>query len=279
MLCAHHPHVEAAWECRDCGRAWCDPCAKQVGEQHEGWLRASCACGCLLRSRRTRRLFTGREDLTELARRTFTSEGASAALACAIPSVIPSVGGWISSAAVAAAYFIIVDHVGRSRDGFPMLTEGVGDIDELRSAAIKGVAVAGVAFAPLAIYTSGSVLKPSDLLDSPISLLLILLPLLYMPAAILALVVTRSPLGALWPVAWFRIVSGAPSLYAELVGLFAVSAIAWWLCNVSIVAVFGTIPLIGTLLAGAISNMLLFTQACFVGEFLRRSGHTFATHQ
>jgi hypothetical protein len=220
-----------------------------------------------------RRALAGSEGFTASARLALTSDGIGAAFACAVPHVIPTIGGWNSNAAAAAAYLVIVDHLGHSGEGFPILTEGVGDFDELRRAALKAFAVAGVTLAPLGAYLLGAGIGFSELHEfRGIMLLFVLPPLAYAPAAILAVVVTGSASGALWPVIWFRIVSSAPSSYARLLAVFIPLGIAWCLCNVAATALVGRIPILGALLIGSVSNVILFAQASVVGGFLRANG-------
>jgi hypothetical protein len=214
------------------------------------------------------------EDFLDVVKRPLSIDGFLTAMGCALPAAIPMLPfrNWISSAAVAAYYFVIVDHIGRSRDGFPGASDATDDLDALKSAIFRGLCCWVAAMIPLLLYLfafGGTLL---ELLASPgTGLLLLLLPLLYLPAVILAVVITQSWFAAFWPIAWVQIVSRAPARYAILVALYVGFGIAWWITTLVMANALGGIPFIGPLLIGTAANLLLFMQACVIGGFLRRN--------
>jgi hypothetical protein len=88
---------------------------------------------------------------------------------------------------------------------------------------------------------------------------------------VLTVTITNSTVGAVWPVAWARIIARAPASYALLVALFVGSIVAWWLGSWAAAATLGRVPLLGGLLVVTVDNLLAFAQAALVGGFLRRN--------
>lgn len=94
--------------------------------------------------------------------------------------------------------------------------------------------------------------------------------LLYLPAAILSIVITQSIGGAIWPVAWVRIMARLGTNYFKLVGIFILSTALWWIGGLLIGKIVSPVPLIGGLVAGTARTLLIFLQATFLGGFLRK---------
>jgi hypothetical protein len=107
------------------------------------------------------------------------------------------------------------------------------------------------------------------------ALALLVAGMLYMPAVLIAVVLTGSTLGALYPVAWIQIIRRAPASYARLVALFALSLVAYFCFTVLSQLAAGWIPFLGDMLVGTVANLLLFVQAVIVGAFLRRHAEEF----
>jgi hypothetical protein len=236
------------------------------------------ACDGVLAPYHVERVLEGREDLVDLLRRPFSREGAFAALCCAVPGALPIRSlAWAGTAAVWAYYFVIVRHLGDSRDGFPGPT-AAGDLGELKTAAGQGLAVWLISFLPRAAYVAASGFDATDLgawtaldIDLPANPVWTLLPMLYVPAAVIAVALGRSAVNAFWPVAWARVVAAAPGQYARLVALFALCAVAQWGARLAGGPTVGLVPVLGPLAVGTASNLALFAQAAFAGGYVRRN--------
>jgi hypothetical protein len=104
--------------------------------------------------------------------------------------------------------------------------------------------------------------------------MLVLAGQLYMPAAVLAVTLTSSTLGALWPVAWIKIIARAPAAYAYF-------ALVWigslMLGIVLVIALALQLPrtAIGYFSEGLVWCMFWFAQAVLVGNFIRENAQAF----
>jgi hypothetical protein len=92
----------------------------------------------------------------------------------------------------------------------------------------------------------------------------------YLPAVLVTVVLTGSTLGALYPVAWVRIVARAPRSYAFLLLFFAGAVVAAALLFAAANRLFGALPLVGDWLTYTLLLVLAFAQASLVGGFLHR---------
>ena len=232
------------------------------------------SCGGLLKEVAAKSVLPVGEDFLDVVKRPLSIDGFLTAMGCALPAAIPFLPfrNWISSAAVAAYYFVIIDHIGRSRDGFPGASDAVDDFDSLKTAIFRGICCWIAALIPLLLYLfvfGGTLL---DLIANPgLIFVFVLVPQLYLPAVVLAVVITQSWFAAFWPVAWVQIVSRAPGRYIALVGLYVLFGVCWYLASVMLTASLGGVPFLGPLLTGTVTNMVVFMQACVVGGFLRRN--------
>lgn len=287
MDCARHPGVEAFRECARCGAAHCPDCVRKVG-QGGSFLEACVHCDGLLRVSQTR-VAPQSTELAELIRRPFTVEGLTLAVALAVPAWargLPGLGtifGVIYLAAISGAYFMTVDHVGRGRPGLPGPSDHDFDWWETAVTAARGMICLVLVALPTVIYVVHVAFRAAADDTPPLDLAalrfrvagLLALGLCYVPAAIVAVVVSDSTIAALWPVAWVRVILRAPASYALLVVLFLGAYVAWSLGTAVADRTLGVIPLVGSLLATSVSNLLLLTQAVLVGHFLRRNADAF----
>jgi hypothetical protein len=207
--------------------------------------------------------------VADLLKRPFRWEALITATAIAVPvwlaGYIPFAGGIVSSVGFAAAvayYFQVVDHVGRKRDGMPD-PSGVEDWGDVRRLSQRGLLCMLVGFAPFLIWRF-----TSDDTAMSTGLLWLVVGQLYMPAALLTVVITGSTAGALWPVAWAQIITRAPLQYLLLVGLYLVSIVVGFFANGFLRSELSIIPVAGTLIALTLERVLWFTQAALVGGFL-----------
>ncbi|MBI2892230.1 MAG: hypothetical protein HYY06_01670 [Deltaproteobacteria bacterium] len=218
------------------------------------------------------------ESLLGDLRRPFTLAGLAVAVALAMPELLtslPMVGGAfrvVYLAALSGYYFRIVEHVGRGREGLPGPSDAFEDAWTLIRDVARGVVCALVALAPIIVWLvldrrAGEMLERGSL--APLALVFIGLALA--PAAILGVVLTRSTIGAVWPVTWIRIVSRAPISYLRLVALFLAAGVVWATVGRLASLLFGRIPFLGEALEATALNLVVFLQAALVGGFVRRN--------
>lgn len=278
MSCARHPQAEAFRRCTRCGAAHCDECVRKV-KAGLGFLEVCSQDGCDGPLETVYAAVAGPSEslLTDL-RRPFTLSGLAMAVALAAPELLsglPMAGGIFHAiyfAALSGYYFRIVDHVGQGRQGLPGPSDGFEDMWTLIRDVLKANLCFLVALVPLIVWLIltprvGHLLASGSL--API--VPILVGLAIVPAAVLGVVLTRSTIGAIWPVAWIRIIARAPIAYLRLVGLFLAAGVVWMLVGRLTGLLFGRIPFFGNWLVATAIDIVVFLQATLVGGFLRRN--------
>jgi hypothetical protein len=278
--CAVHPGEHATRECTRC-QAWhCSACVRTVAV-HGSSLEACAHCDGLLKSA-PELVQPAQEELPELLRRCLTADSLLMALALAVPAwiarlpflgIIAALLNLVYWSAVLGYYFRVIDHIGRGRPGLPGPADtATDDYGAMVATVLRGFLCALVAGVPAFLWLALGGHEPGDLVSRPLVLLgLLLCGLCYLPAAILAVVLTDRTVAAAWPPAWVAIATRAPTSYARLVALFFASTVVWWLANLVAAFFLGRIPLFGGLLCTATSNLVLFAQATLVGGFVRRN--------
>lgn len=275
MVCGSHPRATATRQCTRCRRLWCQLCVKQLTVR--GKLLELCArCNAPLADP-TDAAPAPPPDYAELVRRPFSVDGLITAAAIALPMALGFVPGFgdllklAGYAALVAYYFQTIAFVGEGGDGLPGPSD-VGDtaVQMLRTV-LKGWLCIIVGTAPYLLWH----FLGHDAGGAPVALALLVAGMTYLPAVLIAVVLTGSTLGALYPIAWVQIIARAPSSYARLVGIFALSIVAFAGATLVVTLAAGFIPLVGSWIVGTIENLLLFAQAALVGGFLRRHAHDF----
>jgi hypothetical protein len=221
-------------------------------------------------------------ELHDLLTRPFSWEGIVLALGLAFGewlSWVPAIGELLRLGAMAAlvtSYFQIIDHVGRGRPGLPGPSDTVEDLGGVMATALRGCVCIALGALPMLVYVHlfrhGA---PLHHVDAAIVLGLWCLGMLYMPAVLLAIVLTQSTAAAFWPPSWIAIARRAPRSYARLVALFLLAVVAYGLWTLVTSALIGWLPILGSLVVGTGANLILFVQASLVGGFLRRHAELF----
>lgn len=282
MQCVTHPSAPAARQCSRCQRAWCAVCIKQLSVA--GQLLEVCAkCNAPLVAPSA---IVARPDYdaVELARRALTFESAISAAGLALPLLVSGFVSWIPGmgwftllmalvyyGTLVGYYFQIIAYVGEGRAGLPGPSDLLDDHWSLLWMSLRGGLCLFVAAVP---YAAAYTLLPSPP-GPPATLLLFALGLVYLPAALVSVVLTDSTLGALYPVAWLQVISRAPASYLRLVALFWATLAAFALFNRLLAPLLTGVPIAGQFLAAFAANLLWFAQACLVGGFLRRHASDF----
>jgi len=275
MVCVSHPRATATRQCTRCRRLWCPLCVKQLnvrGKLLELCTRCSAPLGEPAAAGPP-----APPDYAQLVRRPFTVDGLITATAIALFIAL----GWVPGfgdllklagyAALVAYYFQIIAFVGDGGDGLPGPADAGDTPVAMLKTVLRGWLCIIVGTAPYLVWH----LAGHDAGGKPVALALLVAGMTYLPAVLIAVVLTGSTLGALYPIAWAQIIARAPASYARLVGIFALSIVAF--AGVTLVASLaaGFIPLVGSWIVGVIENLLLFAQAALVGGFLRRHAHDF----
>jgi hypothetical protein len=264
--CRVHAEVMATRQCTGCDATWCDHCGTTVGPR-----KACPDCGHVLERCDAGEMSIDRA-LGDAARRLFTMEGLTTSAAIAVVYALAAYS-WplllIYFSALASYYFVIVRHVGDGKDGMPGPTDTVDDWTETVSFAIRGVLCALVGFAPVILY-----LVYGSSVDHITVLGLLAIGQLYMPAAILAVAVSNSTFGAIWPVAWVQIISRAPDRYARFAFVWLGSVIAGFGLSLA-TAILLPPNIIGAYGAGLVWCLYWFGQAVLVGHFLQQNRSRF----
>jgi hypothetical protein len=273
MRCVQHAATKATFQCTSCQRAYCGLCVKQltIGERVlDVCDRCKAPLGPVLQR------FRPSPSLTNLLSRPLSVEGLITAAAlgwlAAALGWMPGIGTFISFAcyaALVAYYFQIITHIGNGKEGLPGPSDAMHSLGEMWRQTIRGWICVFAATLPFMVWNN--ILHDGDRIASPpIAFLLLAMGLLYLPAAIVCVVLTDSGFGALYPVAWLEVMKRAPASYARLVGLFIVSLAVLWLISVTGDATLGRVPFVGHFAVRLAVNLGLFAQAALVGGFLMR---------
>jgi hypothetical protein len=264
--CARHPGVAALQQCATCRRTWCNGCMLRVTLDHHTSLGCP-MCKTPLGPIDRTSIARATPPLLDLLARPLRLEPLLTTFAIAVPvalSFLPGVGDYLAILGFAAAvayYFQIIDHIGRGEPGMPEPMHVIEDPRDIFWLSLRGILCIAVGAAPfLVVYFRAH----------EISLLWLAVGQLYMPAVLLAIVITGSTAAALWPIAWIQIASRAPLEYFFLVVLYLASIVGAFFAH-GMVEVFARIPFAGTLLGLLLERLLWFTQAALVGGFLARN--------
>jgi hypothetical protein len=277
MRCIAHSSAKAIKQCTSCQRGYCGLCVKQltIGDRV---IEICSACKARLGPVTT--LIRPSPSLRDLLARPLSLEGLITAGAISILDAalgwMPGIGRFIRlacTAALVAYYFQIIAHIGDGKEGLPGPSDAVEDLGEMRRQTFRGWLCVFAASLPLVIWTHfihDGVPPPM-----PTLFLLVGLGLLYLPAAIVCVVLTSSSWGALYPIAWVQVIARAPASYLKLVVLFLLSlAVLGFLSTVGGMAI-GWIPFVGTFAVKTVVALALFAQAALVGGFLMRHAQDF----
>lgn len=289
MQCFWHPSVPATQVCERCQRWHCAACVRHL-KAGRGELEVCGLPGCdgLLRVGAVV-LEPWPDELRRLARLPFTREGVLTALAISIPIFVESlpllgaIGGALEIiflAALGGYYFLLVDHLGRGREGLPGPSDTMGEFGSMMRMLLRGVGCLFLGGLPLVAWRVHVGFHESPTLEThPFTILgLEALGHTYVPAIILAIVITEQESALFWPPLWFQIAARAPREYLQLVGWFLLSLLAWWLASMAGRFALGGIPLLGPWLAESVSTLFLLLQATLVGAFLHRHRSEFTDH-
>ncbi|MDI3286012.1 hypothetical protein [Polyangium sp. 15x6] len=269
--CQAHPGTSATHACTQCGALHCTPCLKLfVTEQNPRPLTMCPRCGALA-SPLPEPERPEREDFALALRRPFDEEGMLLLAALAVPywlTAIPvaSISTFfnvIYLGTLSAAYFQIVEHVGRDAPGLPFSASFTSRWDLFLSF-LRGLVCVLGGFWPALL---SAILLPGNVW---LTLALTLVGIAVTPAVILAISMTGHAINGLWPVAWVAIVSHSPRAYGKLLGLFVASTAAGMAAILLAAYTVGFIPFFGQYFVGLVITTAAVVQATLVGTWVRR---------
>jgi hypothetical protein len=269
MACVNHPDLDETRACTSCAARWCSDCVQRIGYTH----RYTCpACGHGVVPAAPAQIRGG--ALADIARRVISLEGLTTAAAFTVPFALSR---WFQIlivlylSALVGYYFTIIQHVGDGQDGLPGPSDATEDWIEVVGYALRGVACAALGFAPLIAWFAIERRLPS----AELAVVLVVAGQLYMPAMLLAVTFSNSIIGAVWPVAWVRVIARAPLAYARFTALWLASAFAGVVIYVLTAIAFADFGVFGWIAAALIWNLFWFAQAVLVGQFLRTNREAF----
>lgn len=185
---------------------------------------------------------------------------------------VPFVGWWISFLYVPGLvgyYLLTIDHVGRGLPDMPRFEPIAAEaVVPLLGRGFACVLAMMLPFAAVSLWgpTEDSSLYPVTMFGS------LAVGALLGPTVILSVYITNSAFSAFHPGAWWRIVSELREGYARAAVLFvALSAVV-----AAIVLVTNSLLPGGPLslaLRAFVLNLFLLSQACVLGDFVRRHSH------
>jgi hypothetical protein len=203
-------------------------------------------------------------------RRVISIEGVATALAVCAPLLLRLLGGLagllgtiIFLAALAAAYFSILDHVAQGRAELPK----AGD-ESLGKKFWRGLAVCIAGWLPLilvTVYADDLGLARASLFGAMAGA--VLFGALLLPAASLAVYAADSALAALAPHLWVMIISRMPRDYLSVAWLYVL------LLGVAtfVVSMVAAVPVLGAVLAPLLRCMTVFAMAAALGGVVHRN--------
>jgi hypothetical protein len=267
MDCESHAGAVATRQCSRCRRGLCPLCVKEL--TIKGRVLEVCP-RCRAPLVDPTWVPAPPLDPRQLLGRAFTGEAllsAAAIALCGALSFIPGFGSLFKLAFWGSAigtYFQIIAWVGGGKPGFPGASDAFDDIPALLRMTLRGAVCAAVAAVPYLLWRLEGGQRPLA------AVALFVAGMTYLPAVLVTVVLTGSTLGALYPVAWVRIVARAPRSYAWLLLLFAGAVVAAALLFAAANRLFGALPLVGDWLTYTLLVLLAFAQASLVGGFLHR---------
>lgn len=208
-------------------------------------------------------------DMFADMQRVFTLEGLATAVAVSAPllmrllgTLMGLLGGIIYLAALAGAYFSILDHVASGRDELPKAAD-----ESLGRKFWRGLMVTIAGCLPLIVLS----VYAGDLGLSGVSFIVagtgaVILGALLLPAASLAVYAADAGLAAIAPHLWVRIIARMPGDYMRVallyLPLFATFVIVNWL---------HAVPWVGWLIVPVVRGLIVFSMAAALGGVVRRN--------
>lgn len=251
------------YACPKCATTNCEGCVRSVPAGTRPLLLCT-TCGEPVRPLAPE----GEGDLREILTRPFSRDGLLTAAAFTAPHLLSGlrlVGilfFMIYLAALSAYFFRVVDHVGQARSGLPFSEEDVMDRWEMGGAFVRGALVLGVVSAPLYLARRSGVewLGPLSLAWT----------IAVLPAAALAVAVSRSSWAALWPPLWARVIALAPGPYLALVGLMVVLGAVTFAAFFGALMTVASVTFVGSFTLAFVVNLGVMMQACALGAYLSK---------
>ena len=281
--CSIHQNSRAAWFCTKCGANLCPRCAAEDSLQR-GTVVRCLACGGIAQELMVRRVVKPYWAMfDEFLRAIFFKEGILQLLGVTVVMylalLIPMVGVIVYAGIYASYYFLIIRRTAYGDVKLPLPT--MDDlIEDVLAPLLRFIVATLIIWVPAAIYLRSTVgvlvflAVPSLALHDPILLGLLILGIVYFPAAIMTAAVTRNTLAMLNPLVILGIVLRIPGHYFMTVVVWAVMNVA----DSYLRSLAGSILLphyvkvLTPLLMIAISLIIPFLAALVLGRLLYQNG-------
>jgi hypothetical protein len=254
---------------------------RHVGDERRG-IAACAHCDGVLRPLQVERVPDARQQLRDLLVRPLSAPALTAALVVAVFAALSDLPlpildlamGLVALAALSGTYFNAVDHVARGKPGFPAPVEAEGWTP--RTQATRGLLCLMVVATPFGVWLAanrGAEGVTALVSARPLAALLVAaVAQAWLTAALLAVLVSVSGLGAFWPPALVAVIARAPRHYLRLLALMAATtAVALLAARLT-----GSTPYLSRFAAGALGSLVLFAQAALVGGFVFRHRELYA---
>ncbi|MBV1856998.1 MAG: hypothetical protein KUG77_01210 [Nannocystaceae bacterium] len=213
--------------------------------------------------------------LSELLLRPWSVAGVLASAGLVIPILcgfVPLIGWWLTwlyYPGLVGYYFLNIDHTGRGLPGMPRF-ESI-DAQAIGPLFGRGIACVLAMMLPFVVVSIWGPAESSDL-DPIMRFGSLAVGALLGPAVILSVYLTGSAFSAFHPGAWWRII-------IEFRGDYARTAIVFALLSAAVAVVMSVtdavLPegLLGQALRAFLVNFFWLSQACVLGDFVRKNSH------
>jgi len=286
VYCARHPAADAVWECARCGVLHCQGCVRRVGDERKS-IAACAHCDGVLRRIEVRVVPPVSAETPALLGRV----GAPAGLITAgvvglcfgvsdVPlPVVDLLMAFLGLVVMSGTWFNVVDHVGRGKAGFPAPYEADGWPPA--TLASRGMLLMLLAFVPFGVWLAqvrGAESVGELIAARPgMAVLLGLLSLVWLTAAVLAMLVTVRGLAAYWPPVLVRVVALGPERYVRLLGVMVGTTAGIVLLRWLTWRVVSGVPFVSSFVLGVVTALAVFAQAALVGGFVHRHREVYTT--
>ncbi len=230
IKCSTHKNARAAWECGKCGKALCTACAAPDHVEKMGDVIRCIHCGGIAKAimverpvdpwwRKIPAFFGAILSLGGIGKLFVV---AVMLLIAGFMAIVPFLGfifAWIFYLGILGSFLIFV--LQGSTDGkekLPSLSDMGHELSDLLAAALRMTLASAIVWIPFLIYIfsspSGFIASAkSGLWKDPVILSIVIVGIMYLPAAFILAALTDSALNAANPVAVFGIIMRAPGEY------------------------------------------------------------------
>jgi hypothetical protein len=234
--CTQHSNARAAWRCTKCQNNLCPACAATDTIQGKEIIRCVSCRGIAewLLSRKQIVPYWGMFGAFLLA--IFSVSGLlqilGAALLMTVFAYVPIIGGLLALGVYASFYFLVIRRFAYGEETMPKPGDFSGLYDDILAPLLRFILATLLLWLPAFLYIRSQgfwvllVINPMSVLHDPVLVLILVLSLLYFPAAIITAAVTENTLAMLNPLVILGLVLRIPVQYL-------VTMVVWGLMTVA----------------------------------------------